>query len=288
VVLAKGLVIEAMDDMRRARSMGNIGRRAASWRTMRFLIVLCLLARAVHAACSPADHSHAQWSAILERWVQDGGLDYGGLQHEGQAPLAAYLASLSGTCAEDYERWTHAQRIAFWINAYNAFTVRLILDHHPIASIRRIGWLPGAAFREKFIPMQGLKGGTISLDEIEHGTLRSAFREPRIHFALVCASRSCPPLRREAYRGMDLDRQLDDQTRTFLRDPTKNRVDPTARTLYLSPIFKWFAGDFEAAAGSLPAYVAPYLGSDTTSVSDYRVEFLDYDWSLNDRQGGPQ
>src|SRR4029434_9265868 len=134
------------------------------------------------------------------------------------------------------------QRIAFWINAYNAFTLRLILDHYPIASIRRIGWLPGAAFRERFIPMQGLKGETISLDDIENGTLRSAFREPRIHFALVCAARSCPPLRREAYRGADLDRQLDDQARIFLRDATKNRVDAATRTLYLSSIFKWFRG----------------------------------------------
>lgn len=249
---------------------------------MRLVITLYLLTGVARAACTSVDQTHAQWSAILARWVADGRVDYAGLQREGQPALAAYLSTLSGACGPDYERWTRSERIAFWINAYNAFTVRLILDHYPIASIRTIGWLPGAAFRERFIPLEGLKGGTISLDDIENPTLRSTFREPRIHFALVCASRSCPALRSEAYRGTDLERQLDDQARVFLHDPTKNRVDPATRTLYLSSIFKWFRGDFEAA-GSLPAYVAHYLDSGTTQISNYDVEFLDYDWSLNDR-----
>jgi hypothetical protein len=253
---------------------------------MRLVIALCLLTGVARAACPGVDQTHAQWSAILAQWVSDGGVDYAGLQRAGQPALAAYLTSLSGACGADYEGWTRAERIAFWINAYNAFTVRLIVDHYPVASIRTIGWLPGAAFRQRFIPMEGLQGGTISLDEIENGTLRSAFREPRIHFALVCASRGCPALRGEAYRGADLDRQLDDQVRAFLHDPTRNRVDPATRTLYLSSIFKWFRSDFEAAAGSLPAYVARYLDSGATQLSTYSVAFLDYDWSLNDRQGG--
>ncbi len=257
-------------------------------RNGRLVIALCLFTGVARAACTSIDQTHAQWSAILGRWVTDGRVHYAGLQREGQPALAAYLAALSGACGPDYERWTRAERIAFWINAYNAFTVRLVLDHYPIASIRKIGWLPGAAFRERFIPMEGLKGGTISLDDIENGTLRSTFREPRIHFALVCASASCPPLRSEAYRDADLDRQLDAQARAFLHDPTKNRIDPATKTLYLSSIFKWFRGDFEAAAGSLPAYVAQYLDFGTTHVADYDVEFLDYDWSLNDRRGGSQ
>jgi len=253
---------------------------------MRLVIALCLLSGVAQATCNSVDHSHEQWSAILRWWVAGGRVDYAGLQREGQPALDAYLATLSGACGADYERWTRAERIAFWVNAYNAFTVRLILDHYPIASIRKIGWLPGAAFRQRFIPMDGLKGGPISLDDIENGTLRSAFREPRIHFALVCASRSCPVLRGDAYRGADLDRQLDEQARAFLRDPAKNRVDPINRTLFLSSIFKWFRGDFEAASGSLPAYVARYIDAGTAPVADYDVEFLDYDWSLNDREGG--
>ena len=260
--------------------------RLRSTNTMRLVIALYLLIGVAHADCMGVDQTHAQWSAILGRWVVDGRVDYRGLRGESDPALLTYLASLSGACGPDYERWTRAERIAFWINAYNAFTVRLILDHYPIASIRKIGWLPGAAFREKFIPMEGLKGGSISLDDIENGTLRSALREPRIHFALVCASRSCPPLRGEAYRGADLDRQLDDQARTFLHDPAKNRVDAAAKTLYLSSIFQWFRGDFESAAGSLPSYVARYLDDGTGHLSDFDIKFLDYDWSLNDRPGG--
>ena len=194
--------------------------------------------------------------------------------------------TLSGACATDYETWPRNDRIAFWINAYNAFTVRLILDHYPVTSIRKIGWLPLAAFRERFIPMPGLKGRTISLDEIEDDTLRAQFREPRIHFALVCAARSCPPLRGEAYRGADLDRQLDDQARAFLNDVTKNRIDAKTKTLYLSSIFDWFGGDFEAAAGTVPDYIAQYVGGHDLRLSAYRIEYLDYDWALNQRRGG--
>ena len=249
------------------------------------LLGLILFSGTARAACTNADPAHAAWTAVMQRWAANGDVDYAGMKREGQPQLDAYLATLAGTCGADYQNWTPQDRIAFWLNAYNAFTVRLILDNYPIASIRKIGWLPLAAFREKFIPMPGLKGATISLDEIENGTLRTAFHESRIHFALVCASRSCPALRGEAYRGADLDRQLDDQARSFLRDPAKNRVDRAARTLYLSSIFKWFRADFEAAAGSLQAYVAPYLDAGG-EVSTYDVEFLDYDWSLNDRNGG--
>jgi hypothetical protein len=207
---------------------------------------------------------------------------YAALKREGMPQLTAYLDALSSACADDYRMWTRAQRLAFWINAYNAFTVKLILDHYPITSIRRIGWLPGAAFREDFIPMPGLKGGTVSLDDIEHRTLRSDFREPRIHVALVCAARSCPPLRPEAYRAADLDRQLDDQARQFLADPTKNRFDPATNTLYLSPIFSWFRADFEAVAGTLDAWVARYAPDPRAGAAGVQIVFLDYDWSLNE------
>jgi hypothetical protein len=255
-------------------------------RVVPFVLALGLGSGA-NAACTNIDQTHSRWTDVLARSVDQGWVDYTRLQRDGQPALDAYLASLSGTCASDYERWTRAERIAFWINAYNAFTVRLILEHYPIASIRKIGWLPLAAFRQRFIPMEGLKGRFISLNDIENGTLRSAFHEPRIHFALVCGARSCPPLRSEAYRGVDLDHQLDDQGRTFLRDPTKNRLDAATKTLYLSSIFKWFRDDFEEEAGSLETFVSRYLGEDEMLPADPRVEFLDYDWRLNDRAATP-
>lgn len=248
------------------------------------IVVACSLApMTAHAACTTVDPAHAAWTSILSGRVADGQVDYGAIQREDRAQLDRYLATLSGTCAEDYERWSRAAKIAFWINAYNAFTLKLVLDHYPISSIRKIGWLPLAAFRERFIPMPGLKGGDVSLNDIEHATLRASFKEPRIHFALVCASRSCPPLRPEAYREADLERQLDDQARVFLNDSTKNRYDAATRTLYLSSIFDWFHEDFEASAGSVPAYVSRYL--EVAPGPGAGVEFLEYDWSLNDRAG---
>ncbi|MGH7894503.1 MAG: DUF547 domain-containing protein [Candidatus Binatia bacterium] len=123
----------------------------------------------------------------------------------------------------------------------------------------------------------------MSLDDVEHGRVRKDFAEPRIHFALVCAAKSCPPLRDEAYRAADLDRQLGDQGRTFLHDPTKNRWDAATRTLELSSIFKWFREDFEKAAGTLPAFVARYLDDPGATAQDARIRFLAHDWSLNDQ-----
>jgi hypothetical protein len=254
---------------------------------VRFLVpALLVLGGVAGAACPPVDHEHAAWTAILARWVRNGEVAYGELKRDGRPQLEAYLAGLSSACADDYQAWTRAQRLAFWMNAYNAFTVKLILDNYPVTSIRKIGWLPGAAFRQAFIPMPGLKGGLISLDDIEHRTLRSDFREPRIHFALVCAARSCPALRSEAYRATDLERQLDDQARTFLADPSKNRFDAAANTLFLSAIFDWFRADFESVAGTLPGYVTRYLSDPRAGAAGVRIEFLDYDWSLNERQGG--
>jgi len=135
--------------------------------------------------CSTVDHDHAAWSAILRRHVSAGVVDYAGLAAASGPTLGAYLATLSGTCRADYDTWTRAQQLAFWLNAYNAFTVRLILDNRPLAGIQEIGWLPNAAFRRRFIPMPALRGGTITLDTIEHDIVRPGFREPRVHFALV-------------------------------------------------------------------------------------------------------
>jgi hypothetical protein len=243
---------------------------------------------AAAAACPAFDHAHGAWTALLGRYVSAGQVDYAAWKREGVPALEAYLGTLSAACTARYDGWTRAQRLAFWLNVYNAAAVKLVLDRHPLRSLRDVGWLPNAAFRLAVIPMDGLERGTMSLDDVEHRTIRAdpALRDPRVHFALVCAARSCPPLRAEAYRAADLDVQLGEQGRTFLRDASKNRWDPATRTLHLSSIFKWFREDFEAVAPDLPAFVAPYLdGEAATAVraGDVRVEFLPYDWALNER-----
>lgn len=249
------------------------------------LLALILTTPAITRAaeCPKIDPAHGAWNSLLQRWVRDGRVAYAAIKQEARAPLEAYLDQLSATCAINYVKWSRNERLAFWINAYNAYTVKLIVDHHPISSIRKIGFLPGAAFRRRFIPMPGLKGEDISLNDIENGTLRADFREPRIHFALVCASVGCPALRNDAYRAKDLDRQLDEQARLFLSDTSKNRSDPATNTLHLSPIFDWFQADFVSVAGTVAAYVARYLDDPRISKPGVKIEYTKYDWSLNDQ-----
>ncbi|RMG14377.1 MAG: DUF547 domain-containing protein [Deltaproteobacteria bacterium] len=236
--------------------------------------------------CELFDHEHRAWSRLLGRYVHSGVVDYASWKRSGEADLDAYLRSLQRVCSGAYETWSREEKLAFWINAYNAYTVRLVLDHYPLGSIREIGLLPGAAFRMHFIPMQRLRGRTLSLDDIEHGILRKEFAEPRIHFAIVCASKSCPVLRAEAYRAEALEAELDDAARTFLGDPNKNRYDAQTHTLWLSRIFDWFHEDFERSAGSVLAFVRKFMhpgGGQLPNADGLRIEYLDYDWALNGR-----
>lgn len=238
--------------------------------------------------------SHQRWSDLLATHVKAGKVDYEGLQRDRQE-LKTYLEALEKVSRVEFASLDSRKRAAFWINAYNAWTIELVLRNHPLASIRDIVplWrqaLGNSSFKIQFIPLghldpRGAKTGLLSLDDIEHGILRPLFADPRIHFALVCASTSCPELRAEAYEGHTLDTQLDDAGRTFLGDPTKNRYDPSRQTLELSSIFKWFAEDFENAGGTL-RFVKGYLPDATrqqlsTAPGALALSFLPYDWSLN-------
>lgn len=251
------------------------------WVAAAVAAILVTGAPASRAVASTAtfDVTHVAWTEILQRRVKAGVVDYAGLKSEDLGRLDRYLDSLGTVPRETYSRWPQSEKLAFWINVYNAFTVKLILDHYPLKSIRSIGFLPGAAFRESFIKLPGLRPAPYSLNDVENEVLRKEFSEPRIHFAIVCASKSCPALRAEAYRGRDLDVQLDDAARGFLNDPTKNRID--GGTLALSSIFKWFGEDFEKSAGSLAIFVGRYLALEPGR--RYEIAYLDYDWSLNGR-----
>jgi hypothetical protein len=280
--------VDAVVDRARQREGAGKGARAAAAATLALLA--CAAAAPPAGAAEPGApgsiRAHAAWTELLGRHVSGGLVDYAALKRDGRPALQAYLQALEAVERAELESWPRADQLAFWIDAYNAYTVKLVLDHHPVRSIRSIGLFTGAAFRRKFIPLERAAGARLSLDDIEHHILRERFRDPRVHFALVCASRSCPVLRAEAYRGPELEAQLDDAARTFLRDPARNRYDPVARTLFLSSIFTWFRRDFEAAAGSLPAFVARYADPATARAlrgPGVKVVFLDYDWSLNER-----
>ena len=246
------------------------------------LISLLVALLAMPAAPAAAfDPEHRALGDVLGGFLDGGLVDYAGLRVEREG-LDGYLASLSVVSKTEIEGWPEAEQIAFFVNAYNAWTLRLIVDHYPVGSIKDIGGFFSGPWKEEIVR---LFGKTLTLDHIEHEILRKAYAEPRIHFALVCAAVGCPPLRGEPYIGARLDEQLDDQGRVFLSNRQKNRLDTENRTLYLSPIFKWFREDFTKPVGSLVAFVRPFLPrKDQAALEDsFRIRFTDYDWSLNEQ-----
>ena len=245
------------------------------------LMFLALLKGSISAA--GFDHTHEEFSRILKAHVSSQHLvNYSRLKGS-PAELKAYLKTLSKVSQKEFTRWNESQQIAYLLNLYNVQTLQLIIDNHPIASIKKIGWLPGAAWRKKFVP---LFGKTVSLGHIEHEILRKNYEVPEIHFALVCAAKGCPPLRDEAYRADQLDKQLVEQGRRFLANPAKNRVDVGNRRVHLSPIFKWFDEDFEKKSGSVIGFIQDYLPRAVSKQlrPDFRIEYTDYDWALNEQK----
>lgn len=251
-------------------------------------------AAAAAAVAADAIPAHRVFDHLLRAHVhwQPGGsasvVDYAGFALD-RAKLQTYLKSLSAVSAKTYAGWPDADQQAFLINAYNAATIELILGRYPaLDSIKELGGLLRSPWQQ---PVLDLLGKTRSLDDIEHGLLRGAlnYRDPRIHFAVNCASVGCPALRNEAYVGARLDAQLEDQTRRFLSDRSRNRYDAADQSLLLSPIFDWYGADFERLAGGLKPFLLRYadaLGLDAharavLTDTGLRIRFGDYDWRLN-------
>lgn len=232
----------------------------------------------------------ADFNAVLERVVDERGMvDYEALQRE-PAQLDRYLQALADLSPEHFASWSEAEQIALLINAYNALTLRSIIDHDPIRpSIRAI---PGV-WKLRRHPLMGQR---LTLDEIEHQILRREYNEPRIHAALVCAAISCPPLRREAFTGPALERQLEDQTNRWLASAVGLRIDPAAGEVAISQIFQWFAEDWPRAdpnAAPVPGhekdsavlhFIARHRPAGERQLllgGAYRLSYLPYDWDLN-------
>ena len=234
----------------------------------------------------PTSFDHAGFTAILDGVVdEDGYVDYAALKaHPGA--LDAYVVRLAQT---DPVNLPDADRLAFWLNAYNAYTLYLVRERYPVGSILGTDtgpFIPGvnSPFAAEFAVVGGER---MSLDDIEHGVVREEFDEPRVHFALVCAAVSCPPLRDEAYRGDALDDQLDDQGRRFIRNPLRNQVDLNRGEVVLSKIFDWFKKDFGDSSDDVQRFLAPYAATEAEraalAAARLDVEYADYDWSLNDQ-----
>jgi hypothetical protein len=236
---------------------------------------------------APFDQTHARWTAVLAAHLREGRLDYERLGRE-RGELDQYLLDLRGVTREEFARWTREQRYAFWINAYNAFTVHLVLSRYPVASIQDIGTTLAPVWKKEFIPLGHLHGeGTtelVSLDTIEHRILRPQFEDARVHAAVNCASESCPPLAAEAFRADALEAQLDARVLAWLSDPALNRYDEGKRRAEVSAIFEWFQGDFVRDAGSVEAWIARHGPESARWMAEGEVELrtLDYSWKLND------
>lgn len=251
------------------------------------LIVASAALLAGQAFAQPFDHSHQAWDALLKKHVAvlDGShasqLRYAGMAQD-RAALKRYLGELSAVTEAQFSTWSKPEQMAFLINAYNAFTVEKILTRYPdIRSIWDFGKVFGNPFRDEFF---SLLGRGASLDWIEHGVLRKRYAEPRVHYAVNCASVGCPMLREEAYIAGRLERQLEEQAERFLSDRSRNRF--AEGRLHVSKIFDWFKEDFEPRSRYFARY-AELLAArpeerSLIAQAAAPLSFLDYDWSLND------
>ncbi len=235
------------------------------------------------ASAAEFDQLHRRWTEVLTHQVKAGLVDYSALKAR-PAELNAYLTTLADVPQAEFVRWTERQRLAFLCNAYNASTIRFIVDHYPVKSIKDLGGLFASPWER---PVVKLFGAVHTLDQLEHRMIRADFREPRIHFALVCAARGCPPLRAEAYVEERLDQQFADQARQFLASPEKNRVDEITGTIHLSPIFKWYGDDFGKDTDAVLRALKPYWPRTTAAAlvkGGLKIRYTEYDWSLNDQR----
>lgn len=248
---------------------------------LRFALASALLLGGMAVArAATFDQTHKVLDKTLNTYVKDALVDYRNLKANRQ-DLDRYLGQVAAVPEPEFKRWTEKQQLAFLINAYNAYTLQLIIDHYPVKSIKDIGgWVKGPWEQ----PVVRLFGRELTLNDLEHKLLRVNYQEPRIHFALVCAAMGCPALRSEAYEAARLDAQLDDQARQFLANTQKNRVDVAEQLVYLSPIFKWYGADFEKKSGSLLGALKPYWPKEAEAAlaeGGFKIRYTDYNWSLN-------
>ncbi len=251
----------------------------------RLLSLPCFILCFASASAAPDD---SLFTALLQEHVNDGAVDYSAIADDDR--LGSYLSQIAATDPADLP--SRDARLALWMNAYNAYTLQLVSSVEEISSIREIVEPGKAGNPDTAKPWDHafavVGGKTYTLNQIEHEIIRPEFGDARIHFALVCAAYSCPILRNEAYVAERLDEQLDDQGRWFMTH--RNELDPRRRTAGLSQLFNWFAEDFGSDQNERLRYAAQFVNDPATANSlrnephRWKVTFLDYDWSLNNRR----
>ena len=269
-------------------------------------VVAIALGWCVVAASMSFDHSHAQFDKVLRQHVKRGMVDYRALKNDPQ-PLLRYFQQLADIVESDYQNWTRSQKLALWINAYNAYAIKAIIDHYPIEpswvadplghypanSIRQI---PGV-WDEMTWPVMGKR---VTLDYMEHEILRKKLDEPRIHYVLVCASIGCPLLENRAFDEVSIEQRLDQAARDYIYESHRVRIDRDNKAVGLPQIYKWFEEDFQADEAHLKlfarfspqeagwlSWVYRFANDEDRrflETQDYRLVFLYYDWALNEQR----
>jgi hypothetical protein len=250
-------------------------KRSGTLATSSLLAAFLILSTSL-AAVAANEVDHGIYAELLSKHLRNGRVDYAGFKAD-ETRHDQYLKLLEGV---DPERLPREEQFAFYINAYNAWTIKLILSAYPgVKSIKDLGSLFQSPWKKEFVR---ILGRVVTLDHIEHDILRPRFRDPRVHFAINCASKSCPPLLAEPYRGRTLEAQLTRVTTDFLNLPDNSRLE--GDQLWVSSIFKWFAEDFNHdVIGFYLTYAQGGLKQQLQSGRDrIEVKYMDYDWSLND------
>lgn len=248
--------------------------------------LLVIVSISSHSALA-YDHTYRIYNEILKQAVVIKGhqsfVDYTKLKSD-TSKLDEFTDGIEYIGKDEFDNWSREQQMAFLINAYNAFTIQLILTKYPVDSIKAYGGLfVNSPWEKEFFTLFGKKS---TLNHIEHDLLRKLYKEPRLHFVLVCAAKSCPPLRDEAYISGKLEQQFSKAAINFMRDPERNHFNVDRNKIEISKIFKWYKKDFVSSAGSINAYVAPFMTDDVVlqtliANKETKVNYLDYDWSLN-------
>lgn len=262
-----------------------------------FTLALFFLSPAVTLANELAfDPDHMLYDIVLKEFVTEGLVDYAELQKNPHS-LKRYLTDLSRVTEPVFKGWENKQQLAFLINLYNAATLKLIVNHYPVNSIKDIGSLFKGPWHQ---PIITLFGKSITLNRLEHRIIRRDYDEPRIHLALVCGAKGCPQLRSEAYTGEKLNRQLDNQAKVFLNSHTGMQIDRQNRIVYAASIFKWYGKDFVShytpesgfkgfnkTERAVLNFCSQYLSEEDhtyLAASGYSLKYQDYDWSLNEKE----
>lgn len=249
-------------------------------RTLSTLVLLLYISLWLIPGVSAGTFDHSKFDQALKKYVDDKGLvDYNSIAKD--SGFSEYVQSLQDARVEEFSR---DGQLAFWINGYNAVTIDKVIKKKPKKSVRET-FIPGVWTATKFFTSREhiVAGKRLSQDDIEHEILRKQFKDPRIHFAIICASMGCPPLPRIAYTEENVQTRLEEETRKYLNSPRGTRIDRAENTLHVSKLFDWFATDFIQKSGSTLAFMRLYLNEETLSFSerDPKISYLEYNWALN-------